>query len=443
MSYLAKNVIFLIVIILLLIQNNFAQNDFQIETPNLIVEGIPPIPKLLLLDLYDSVKRKQSSFISFKRDGSILGYNDAYNPFILTASGVNNDFQVDLNAPEDILLQPRNEEYFIFTADAGGNENKQLYLYDFEAKKKTQLTNDPAIKNVTSYLWSKQGDKIYFISSDKSSKTSLIYTLKPESNELTILTTLKSDVSYLSDSNGEFILFYNYISNNQTEYFLYNLKTKKIDQITKENAFFKDAKFSDKANSLYFLSDKEGKFFNLYNYNLSTGATKKVNTQELNISSFKISPDELSVAFKVNDAGAEFIRIFQLEKSQTVMEISKPDSAPGVIERYGWKNNDELGFTLESLKNPPEIKLYNIRSSELKTIAKGSGDSSILQNLNETKILKWKSFDNREISGLISKPNLVNQGEKLPVIIDIHGGPKLQYQPYYSVFDTPTFESFR
>lgn len=434
MNYRVLNLLFPILIVLLPFQNNFAQEDFEIDTPNLKVEGIPPIPKSLIVDFYNSVKRKQSSFISFKTDGSVLGYNDAYNPFILTVAGESKDFQIDLNAPEDILIQPVAETSFIFTADAGGDENKQLYLYDFETKKKVQLTNNPSIKNVTSYLWSKQGDTIYFISADKNNRTSEIYSIKPGNGELTKLISLKNDVNYLSDSNNDYIVFYNYISNNQTEYFLFNVKTKKVDQITSETAFFKQAKFSDTTNNLYFLSDKEGKFYNLYIHNLATKVTKKVNSQELNITSFKLSPDESKVAFKINDAGAEFIRIFQFEKDQNIKELPNPDSAPGVIERFGWKNNDELGFTFESLKNPPEIKLYNIKSGELKTIAKGLGNSSIVQNLDDTRILKWKSFDSREISALISKPKKVVEGEKLPVIIDIHGGPKLQYQPYYSVF---------
>ena len=101
---------------------------------------------------------------------------------------------------------------------------KQLYLYDFEAKKKIQLTNDPAIKNVTSYLWSKQGDTIFFTSADKNNRTSEIYSIKPESKELTKLVSLKSDVNYLSDSNNEDIVFYTYISNSQTEYSLFNIK---------------------------------------------------------------------------------------------------------------------------------------------------------------------------------------------------------------------------
>ncbi|HRH41202.1 MAG TPA: prolyl oligopeptidase family serine peptidase [Pyrinomonadaceae bacterium] len=428
----------LLVILLSLVNVIISQDDEAIEiaTPNLISEGIPKVPKSLIVDLYNSLKRRQSSFITFKTDGSILAYNENYNPFILTPGGEQKNYQIDLNVPEDIELQPNSEAAFIYTADNGGDENKQLFIYDFETKKKSQLTDNPTIKTVSSYTWSKNGDLIYFTNADRKNRTTDIYSINPKTQELLKLANIKGDNNYISDVNKDFVAFYNYVSNNHTEYFLLNLADKNITQITKEAAFFKQARFVDSTNSLYFLSDKEGKFFNLYSLNLKTKAVRKINQTELNISSYKISPDQKQLAFKINDAGAEFIKIFQLEENKTIKELANPATPPGVIERFGWKNNEEIGFTFESLKNPPEIKVFNLKTKELKIVSKGLGNSSIIQNLEDTQILKWKSFDNREISGLISKPKNIPAGVKLPVIIDIHGGPKLQYQPYYSVFKT-------
>jgi dipeptidyl aminopeptidase/acylaminoacyl peptidase len=41
----------------------------------------------------------------------------------------------------------------------------------------------------------------------------------------------------------------------------------------------------------------------------------------------------------------------------------------------------------------------------------------------EQKIIRWQSFDGREISGLLSPPPARFAGKR-PVLVDIHGGPR-------------------
>ena len=43
--------------------------------------------------------------------------------------------------------------------------------------------------------------------------------------------------------------------------------------------------------------------------------------------------------------------------------------------------------------------------------------------------MKWKSFDGKEITGFLYKPDPAKFAGKRPVIINIHGGPEAQYRP--------------
>lgn len=436
MNYRILNQLFPILIILLFIQNNFGQDEIEISSPNLISEGIPKVSRNLFADLVGAFNRKQSAFITWKKDGSVIGYTDDYSPFTIGTNGERTDYKIYLNAPEDIQLNPSLQNSFLYTADSEGNENEQLFKYDFDEKQSIQLTKEPEIKKINSFLWSQTGNSIYIINADEKKHAAELYSINPVTKELSKLASFDGVTRYLSDSKDDLIVFYNYISNSQTVYYLFDNKTKQVTQLTKETAFFKQAKFSADSNGIYWLSDREGGFFNLYYYDLKTRITTKVNKQELNITSFKFSPDQKRVAFKINDSGAEKLRIFQVLNNQTTDELPQPEIKLGVIERYGWKNNDELGFSFESHKNPPEIKIYNTTSSKLATFASSEANQSLVGNLQDTQKIKWKSFDNREISGFLVKPKIVAPGTKLPVLIDIHGGPKLQYQPFYSVYKT-------
>src|SRR5262249_30427015 len=48
----------------------------------------------------------------------------------------------------------------------------------------------------------------------------------------------------------------------------------------------------------------------------------------------------------------------------------------------------------------------------------------------EPRVIQWKSFDGRTISGVLYQPPARFTGKR-PVIIDIHGGPEAQFQPYF------------
>lgn len=411
-----------------------AQGEVKVETPNLKSEGIPNLPRSLVLDLAESFKREAASFVTYKPNGELVGYDYEYSPFIVSSEGKRTDFNISLRFPEDIQINPKNGSSFLFSKDPKDDEKEQIFEFSFSEQKPVHLTTSPEINNASSFIWAKSGDFIYLINADEKSNQDTFYKLNPKTKDLTKLISLKGNSHYLSDSNDEYLIYYDLVSNTHTVYFLYDLKSGQTKQITKSNAFFRQARFNSFNTGLYYLSDKEGNFNNLFYFDLKTGKERKVNNQILNITAYKISPDEKSVLFKTNENGAEQIRIFQLVENKTSIELPKPNLQPGVIERFGWKNNEEVGFTLESHLFPPKIESWNLKNKELKTIQAGVASPNLVNNLGESSVIRWKSFDNKEISGIIQKPKSV--AEKLPVIIYIHGGPKLQYQPYFNVFRT-------
>ena len=50
------------------------------------------------------------------------------------------------------------------------------------------------------------------------------------------------------------------------------------------------------------------------------------------------------------------------------------------------------------------------------------------EQFSEARLMRWKSFDGREISGFIYEPPARFAGKR-PVIINIHGGPESQFTP--------------
>ncbi len=85
------------------------------------------------------------------------------------------------------------------------------------------------------------------------------------------------------------------------------------------------------------------------------------------------------------------------------------------------KNSEYIVLCYEKLDKPVEVyisKENNISFEKLSEI-----HNYDFPKLSKTEIISWKSFDGKEIEGILTYPKNYNKGSKYPVILQIHGGP--------------------
>jgi dipeptidyl aminopeptidase/acylaminoacyl peptidase len=80
-----------------------------------------------------------------------------------------------------------------------------------------------------------------------------------------------------------------------------------------------------------------------------------------------------------------------------------------------------MGFSGENLHHPSAIYISNLGSFSPKKI------SSLNEKINlgalKAKSITWKSYDGLEIEGILTYPQGYKEGQKVPLLISIHGGP--------------------
>jgi dipeptidyl aminopeptidase/acylaminoacyl peptidase len=85
-----------------------------------------------------------------------------------------------------------------------------------------------------------------------------------------------------------------------------------------------------------------------------------------------------------------------------------------------------LGFNLDSARSATDAFSMDVRTGKVErwTFSETGGldPSSFL----EPELIRWKSFDDRMISGFLYRPPRRFIGPR-PVIIDIHGGPRISF----------------
>lgn len=410
----------------------FAPNE------NLVTEGIPPIPKSLV----DSVNR----YTDFRSAGletwhpiqrqmliSTRFCNTAQFHSVAFPLGDRQQITFFPEPPSSASYQPTTGNYFVFSKDVGGSEFSQNYRYDVATGAVTLLT-DGKSQN-TRGIWSSRGDRMAYTSTRRNGQDRDIYLidpLNPTSDRL--LTTLSGGGWYPLDwsPDDRQILLLEFISVNQSNLWLLNTQTGEKGLLTpngKEPISYGGAVFSRDGRGLYIVSDRNSEFQHLAYYNLGnqrySDLTRRI---PWDVESFDLSKDGKHLAFVTNEDGASVLHVLN---TQTLREQKLPRLPIGRIIDPTWhKNSQDLGFTLVSARTTADVYSLNLTQNTIERWTRSETGGMNTANFSEPELVRWKSFDNKSISGFLYRPPATFSGKR-PVIINIHGGPEAQYRPSF------------
>lgn len=415
-----------------------AQSSAAVSMPDsLIAEGIPPIPQAIV----DSVGR----YTEF-RAASFQDWNPRHRAMlILTRFG--DTAQVHMVSmpggarrqmtffPDSIgeaSFGPSQTESFVFSKSSGGNEQDQFYRYDLATGESTLLT-DGKSRN-TDLLWSTDGKKILYLSSRRNGEDSDVYMVDPSDP--------KSDREVIQLKGGGWgnldwseddsqALLMNYVSVTESHLFILDLKSGKLRPLTpeKEEVAYGGALFSKDGRSVYFTSDRDSEFSLLRKMDLATGAVKVLTSQiPWDVESFQLSRNGRQIAFLVNENGMSSMYLLDTRTDR----FRKVAGIPiGQVSGLAWHNDDrDLGFTLSSATSASDAYSLDVRTGKLTRWTQSETGGLNTEAFSPPHLIKWKSFDGREITGWMYLPPAKFTGPR-PVMMDIHGGPEGQFRPTF------------
>ncbi len=85
-------------------------------------------------------------------------------------------------------------------------------------------------------------------------------------------------------------------------------------------------------------------------------------------------------------------------------------------------NRNFIGLVLQNTNKPGEAYISSLSSFNPKKITDINAEIAS-KPIPKTEVIKWKSFDGREIEALLTYPLNYEQGKKYPMILNVHGGP--------------------
>ncbi len=98
----------------------------------------------------------------------------------------------------------------------------------------------------------------------------------------------------------------------------------------------------------------------------------------------------------------------------------------------------------QGASQPPAVFLGKLTDSGPVKVSTANDEVAKMQ-VGKTEVVKWKSKDGREVEGLLTYPNNYAAGTKVPLIVNIHGGPAGVFSQNYiggrGVYPIATFAS--
>ncbi len=340
-----------------------------------------------------------------------------------------------------------------FTSSREGKTN--LYLLPVGSGEAEKITDVKT--GVGNYKWSNNGHMIAFTMSDAA-------TDKEEKNK-----KAKNDWYYMDEDIKQNRLYVLWLHQKDTS-------GKRIQKLlTKDNYNVTAFSWSTDDKQIVFSHGKspeanEGNYQDIAMIDVNSATVKPILNTAGNESNPVFSPDGSSFAFQFSPApvdwpGPDYIVVYKIADGKTQQLKSTTNEAAGIV---GWTadsknvivfdanktlnsiyvlsadgssitewNKDETAFLTTPTINSSNTHLsFQLQSPSQFPQAYSSSISNYasvkLTNVNaeamnkplpKTELIRWKGADGREIEGLLTYPLNYKAGTKVPLILNVHGGP--------------------
>jgi dipeptidyl aminopeptidase/acylaminoacyl peptidase len=330
--------------------------------------------------------------------------------------------------------EPRTGSYFVFTRDVGGDEFAQLYRYDVGTAAVTRLTRGERTQN-GGVRWSRAGDRIAYGSTRRTGADRDIWTMDPaDPASDRMLLQVEGGGWAVTDwsPDDRRLLVVQTISINQSFVWLVDAATGEKTALTSaagDTVAYRSARFGRDGAQVYLTTDRGSEFFRLASLDVASRRITAL-TADIphDVTSFEPSPDGRTIAFVVNADGESRLHLLD---TGTGRHRAVPGVPVGLIGSLKWHPaGGVLGFSLSGVRSAGDVYALDARTGGLTRWTESESGGVDLGGIRDPELIRWASFDGREITGFYYRPPARFSGKR-PVVIDIHGGPESQARPSF------------
>ncbi|WP_374471342.1 S9 family peptidase [Phenylobacterium sp.] len=403
------------------------------EVGNIVYSGTPATPADLQARLAPYYNARSAVFEDWLPDGSILiatRFGNVNQIHRVAAPGAARTQLTFFEEPvNEAQVLPGSSRY-LYPRDVGGAEYYQAYLRDLGGRE-VQLTA-PNTRN-QSFVFSKDG-KLVAWSQVTPGDPNYDIVLADPANPAGRRTVHegKGAMSPLDISpDGRRILVQRYNAQPNVELFVLEVASGALTPVgpTGRPIGYADAAFALDGQAVVALSDHGTEVARPVVFDLKTGRMRDLEPgAKWGSESLDVAADGRTLAYSVNEEGYNKV---VLRDIATGRELPGPKLPMGVLTGMKFSpDGRKLGLSLSTSTASGDVWTWDAASGQLTRWTESELGGLDAARLVEPTLFRYPSFDGRSIPAFVYRPK--GAPGKLPVVIQIHGGPEGQEQPNFN-----------
>jgi dipeptidyl aminopeptidase/acylaminoacyl peptidase len=411
------------------------------ERGNLVFDGIPPPDPALEERLRHYLQSRTATFLDWTADGSML---------VLTRFADTEQVHrvaSPLGMREQLTFYPDPIEWahaaksgsgFVFLKDEGGNDNAEVY-YQSTPGVARQLTHGAYIHG--SPVWAHDGKRVAFYGNDRDSLSYDVYVADVTApGPPQLLVGGHDDTWYPLDWSADDakLLVWRYLSSSESYLYLADATTGDLTPLEDKprRVGIRLARFAPAGRGVYVLTDEDSEFVQLKFKDPITRESRRV-TPEVNwdVEDFDVSSDGRYIAYLLNEDGRSRLNILDTVSHQSLQPAGIPEGRIGNprFDRPGRR----LAMSVDAPTSPRDVYVYDLEHESLVRWTKSEPGGIDMSTVVAPELVRYPTWDRvgghpRMLSAWVYRPQ--HASGPTPVVIDIHGGPEVQYRPEWDPF---------
>ena len=321
------------------------------------------------------------------------------------------------------------DERILYSSDEGGNELTHIYVRSTDGSIR-DLT--PGAKLKANYRGWSGDDKSFFISTNERDERFFdLYEIAADGYKRTQLyrNTDGYELGPVS-RDKRFVVLVKPRTTSDTDIYLHDRQSKTTKIITAHTGTVSNtpADFSVDGSKLLFASDKGREFAALFSYDIASGATVPVYEQNWDILGAEYSKAGKYLTVYVNEDSRYSGRVLD---AATLAPVPLTGMPQGTVRGIS-VSRDDAAFAFYASDGSVPDELYAGPTTAVPSRLTNALNPSIRrEDLVVPTVVRFKSYDNVEIPGVLYKPHQASAAAKAPGVVLVHGGPGGQAQVGY------------
>jgi len=314
--------------------------------------------------------------------------------------------------------------------DGGGDEIFHIYLREEDGTVKDITPGEKA--RALFVGWAHDLKSFFYQSNKRDPKRMDLYEMDIEGFQPRLVYKNEDGYSISLISNDKRYLVLNKErTDHDNNLYLHDLQTSKTKHLTPHegNVRYGAEDFSPDGKALYCTTNLDSEFMYLVKRDLATDKIDVVAKPSWDVMYSGLSWNGKYMVVGVNEDGQTKITVSEVASGQVV---DLPDLPMGNITGVGFSRSEKrMAFYHSGPKSPANLYTLNIDTNECVKLTDTMNPEINPDDLADTQVVRYQSFDGLEIPALLMKPHL-KPGEKAPALVEVHGGPGGQSRVGYS-----------